>query len=276
MRPRRQSRHRPRGRADAGPRLEHWGPWCAQASVAALPGLLGRQPRAPLGPRPVRVPLPGGQGDLCGGMPASGRQTHLCVGHNHERHPPHSVVGPKESTLGRSARLSARHRLAVPTASGAMLGGWGLGPAAARSRDSKGCESATHAAANTKVCFVFGRGTWAGASGLHQGRPRWAASPAFRQQHRPCCARAPQAASGLIGSLEGSNTYIRKLGTPGVDHRQRVGPPSPVGSNGAPSGALQAEAAQNATQRASSASSGPAPPKQCINVSHNAASWATA
>ena len=82
-------------------------------------------------------------------------QTHPCVGHNHVRHPPHSVVGPKAtggatagaaqfawwravaSTLGCSARLSARHRL-----------GWGLGPAAARSRDSKGCESATHAAAN--------------------------------------------------------------------------------------------------------------------------------
>ena len=50
----------------------------------------------------------------------------------------------------------------------------------------------------TKFCFVFGRGTWAGASGLHQGRPRWATSPAFRQQHRPCCAHAPQAASGLV------------------------------------------------------------------------------
>ena len=114
----------------------------ASTSVAALPGLLARQPRAPLGPRPVRVPLPEGQGDLCGGMPASGRQTHPCVGHNHVRHPPHSVVGPKAtggatagaaqfawwravaSTLGRSARLSARHRRAVPTASGAMPGGW--------------------------------------------------------------------------------------------------------------------------------------------------------
>ena len=33
---------------------------------------------------------------------------------------------------------------------------------------------------------------------------------------------------------------------------------------------------RNAMQRASWASSGPAPPKQCSNVSHSAASWATA
>ena len=97
----------------------------------------------------------------------TGRETcaaHPCVGHNHVRHPPRSVVGPKATggaTAGSAICMVAgcsvnagslgtavRQAPACGTASGAMLGGWGPGPAAARSRDSKGCESATHAAVN--------------------------------------------------------------------------------------------------------------------------------
>ena len=58
---------------------------------------------------------------------------------------------PQQAGAKQAARLAglpAKHQLAVPITNGAMLRGWGEGPAATRSSDSKGCESPTHDASS--------------------------------------------------------------------------------------------------------------------------------